>query len=503
MCTYSFNCGTKTADANPMNLKLVFLLFFFLTTNLVFGQKEKAVTIKGFAPSYLGKTIRIGEIEDYLSKKESPLGSTTVGTDSTFQLSFFVKETQKIVLHADRNLTFFYVQPGAVYDIYLPEKDKYEPLRPNGSSIEVTFLDLDSTDINYRILQYQRWSDEFVGSYYYLKNAKPLEFSTKLDEFKTAVENYYHLSDTSNTGLTDPQKYFNTFVRFSVASLDNIQHAAQRNRYEKHDFYLKHAPVSYRNDAYMGYLNSFYERMIPRLSMETNNRVYLGLLKSSPTLIMKALGTEYTLINMRIREIVMIKSLSEEFYSKDFPQTNILTVLDSVANHSLFAANGILAKNMIDRLTELAPGGKAPDLVLTSDKGELITLSSLPKKHVYLHFYDPSSQKSTQELEPLKKLYETYKEDVTFLTIYPDKPYDAETSDKFIKTIPWTTCKTGESNSIWKNYKVATYPMYVLLDGYGYVVAAPALTPLPDGQYQTIDKTFFFIQKTNKEMKGK
>jgi hypothetical protein len=199
----------------------------------------------------------------------------------------------------------------------------------------------------------------------------------------------------------------------------------------------------------------------------------------------------------------MIKALSEEFFSKDFPQTNILTVLDSVANHSLFAANSILAKNMIDRLTELAPGGKAPDLVLTSDKGELITLGSLPKKHVYLHFYDPSSQKSTQELEPLKKLFETYKEDVTFITIYPDKKYETEALDKYIQTIPWNTCKTSDSNPIWKNYKVATYPMYVLLDGYGYIVAAPALTPLPDGQYQTIDKTFFFIQKTNKEMKGK
>jgi hypothetical protein len=199
----------------------------------------------------------------------------------------------------------------------------------------------------------------------------------------------------------------------------------------------------------------------------------------------------------------MIKALSEEFFSKDFPQTNILTVLDSVANHSLFAANGILAKNMIDRLTELAPGGKAPDLVLTSDKGEIITLSSLPIKHVYLHFYDPSSKKSTQELEPLKKLYETYKDEVTFITIYPEKEYTKETLDKFITTIPWNTCKTAETNPIWKNYKVATYPLYVLLDAYDYVVAAPALTPLPDGQYQTIDKTFFFIQKTTKEMKGK
>jgi hypothetical protein len=499
----SFDYGIKTAEDKSMLLNRCIALLLIFSWNILFGQTETKVTIRGHAPAYVGKTILAAEIDDYLSQKESQLNSVIVGPDSTFQLSFYVKETQKIVLHADRNVSYLYVQPGALYDVYLPEKDKFDPMRPNGSNIEITFLDLDSNDINYRILEFQRWCDEFVGSYFYLKNIKPLEFSKKLDEFKMVVDKYYHLTDTSNTTLSDPRKYFVTFVRFSIASLDNIQHAAQRNRYEKHDFYLKYTPVSYRNDAYMGYLNSFYERLIPRLSTETNNRVYAGLLKSSPTLIMKALGTEYTLINMRIREIVMIKALSEEFYSKDFPQTNILTVLDSVANHSLFSANGILARNMIYRLTELLPGGKAPDLVLISDKGEVITLGSLPKKHVYLHFYDASSQKSTQELEPLKKLYEIYKEDIIFISIYPDKPYNQEVIDKFIKTIPWITAKTKENNPIWKNYKITTYPMYVLLDGYGYVVAAPALSPMPDGQYQTIEKTFFSIQKTNKEMKGK
>lgn len=480
---------------------LGYIVFFFLFIRTVsFAQVDKYVTLTGFAPKYIGKTIRISEIVDYLSMKESSLASTTVKQDSTFTLSFELKETQKAVVHADKNNSYLYLQPGGKYTIYLPEKDKYDPMRPNGSSVEITFLDLDSNDINYKILEFQRWSDEWIGSYFYLKNVKPLEFSTKLDEFKAAVDKFYHLSDTSKIGMNEAQTYFNTFVRFSIASLDNIQHAADRNRYEKHDFYLKYSPVAYRNDAYMGYLNSFYEKMIPRLSMETSNRVYLGLLKNSPTLIMKALGNEYTLINMRIREIVMIKSLSEKFYGNDYPQTNILAVLDSVANHSLFDANAVIARNMLERLTELTIGGRAPDLVLHSDQGEVITLSALPKKHIYLHFYDPASQKSSEELVLLKKLHEVYKDDVTFISIYPDKEYSASVTEAQINSLPWTRCRANDDNPIWKNYKIATYPTYVLLDGFGYVVAAPALSPLPDGQYQTIDKTFFYIQKANKEM---
>lgn len=479
-----------------------FLLFLFsIITGITFSQTEKVVTVKGFAPGYVGKSIAILEIEDYLSMKEASIATATVQADSTFSVSFFVKETQKIVIRPDKNKSFMYVQPGGIYDIYLPDKDQYEVYRPNGNSIEVTFFGLDSTDINYKILEFQRWSDDFLSQYYHLKNIKPLEFAEKLDEFKLNVEKYYNMDDTLVIKEPGFDPFFNTFVRFSMAGYDNVQFAVERNRYEKHDFYIKNAPVSYRNDAYMTYFNTFYEKMIPRLSMETNNRVYLGVLKSSPTLVMRALGGEYTLINMRIREMVMIKALSEQFYSNDFPQTNILTILDSVSKKSLFAANSVIAENMKERLTELVQGGKAPDFVLSNGSDDMKTIGNYRKKHVYLHFYDPASKKNQIEVEPLIRIYETYKEDVFFITIYPEGNYSDE-DQAILKTIPWEKFNTNISNPIWKNYKIETFPSYVLIDGYGYVVGAPALGPMPDGQYQTIDKTLFYIQKTNAELRG-
>lgn len=481
-----------------MNKSILCILLFVVSLSAL-AQEGKIVSIKGYAPSYVGQTIAFMEIEDYFSMNEASLASTTVKEDSTFSVSFFIKNTQKIIVKANKNKSYFYIQPNAVYDLYLPEKDKYEAYRPNGNSIEVTFFDLDTTDINFKILQFQRWMDEFISETYYLKNVKPMDFALKIDEFKNNVTAEYQLNDSSSVKKTDPENFFDVFVRYSIASIDNIQFAADRNRYEKHDFYLKYSPVEYKNDAYMDYISTFYEKMIPRLTMETNNRVYLGLLKSSPTLIMKALGSEYTLINMRIREMIMIKALSEEFYSSDFPQTNIITVLDSVAKHSLFEANGIIAKNMINRLTELVQGGKAPDFVLKNDAGEMKMLSTYKTKHLYLHFYDPSSQKSTIELEPMLKMHETYKNDVNFVTIYPQEKYTETQIKTYLETIPWDKCAIESSNPIWKNYKIETYPSYVLIDGFGYVVAAPALGPMPDGQYQTIDKTFYYIQKLNQD----
>jgi hypothetical protein len=467
--------------------KIISLIFLFFAVHSV-ALTQSTVTISGYAPAYVGKQIEINQIEDYLSLIESPIISTTVQKDSTFKLTFSCTEMQKVSLKVHQNKSTLYIQPAGNYELFVPEKDDYNPYNPNGNKIEITFLNLDSTDINYKILQFQRWQDEYIGEYYYLKNVKPIEFSKKIDAFKQLVSTYYQ-KDTS--------VFFKTYVKFTVAGLDNIQFAVQRNRYEKYDFYIKNEPVSYNNDAYMNYIATFYEKMMPRFSMEVNNRVYLGLLKSSPTLIMRALGNEFTLKNIRLREIIMVKCLAEEFYSSDLPQTNILTVLDSVANSPLFKSNGIIAKNLIARLTELVSGGKAPDFALKNSINEQKTLNDYKKKYTYIHFFNPESAASIIELEPLFKLYEGYKDHVNFITIYPEKEYATDIKETKLKSIVWDKFAVTNNHRMLSNYKITQYPSYVLIDPYGYIVAAPALSPTPNGQYLTIEKVFFSIKKLN------
>ncbi|MES2800032.1 MAG: hypothetical protein V4638_08445 [Bacteroidota bacterium] len=472
-------------------LRLIPLVGLLLVTIPSFAQEKTTVTVKGYAPTYVGATIEFNQTEDYITMREKSLASTTVKADSTFEVTFFVDETKKIALRSNKNFTSFYVQPKAKYDIYLPAKDQYEPFRPQGNKVEVTFFDLDSTDINYKILSYLRWQDNYIGNYYYLKNVKPLEFATKVDEFKEMVQKQYK-SDTTDF-------FFKTFVRYNIASLDNIQNIAERNRYEKYDFYLKTYPVSYQNDAYMAYVNSFFEKMTPRLHEETNNKMYQAILKSSPTLVMKALGSEYTLSNLRLREMVMIKTLGENFYSDQYPQTNILAILDSVANKSLFEGNEPLARNMIIRLTDLVPGGKTPEFAFTNSKKETKTLGDYKGQYIYFHFMNPEGIKSTLEIEPLVKLHAQYKDDITFVTFISNE--NKALAEEFANKIPWESVVVGIDHAMIKKFKISSFPQYVLIDETGHIVGAPALSPMPNGQYETIDKTFFYIKEARAKMK--
>ncbi|MBI1837390.1 MAG: thioredoxin family protein [Flavobacteriia bacterium] len=462
----------------------IFSLLFVVNS---FTQKT-TITIKGYAPAYIGKTIEVYKIQDYFSMTEELLSTTIVQKDSTFEFKLNSNEIQKIIIRSNKNKSYLYVQPSGNYEVFLPEKDKYDPFRPSGNTVELTLYNLDSNDINYKVLGFNRWVDDFIGNNYYIKNSKPIEFIKELDTFKMNAEKAY---------AQDTNQYFKTYVKFTFASLDEIQSIGNRNKDEKHDFYLKHNTVMYNNDVYMQYLIKFYENLMPRLAIETAAKVNLGIEKSSPTQIMKALSGEYTLINLRIREIAMIKMLSEEYYKGENYQTNILTILDSLSKKCMFKNNEIIAKNAKLRLLELVPGAKTPDINFVSADGSIKNIKSYNGKHVYLHFYNPLSLNCNNEIPLLLKLYETYKNDVNIITIYPANEKYNEADLKLLKTIPWDKFEITDNDPLLKSFKVENYPYYVLIDQMGYIVSSPSLGPQPNGQYETIEKTFYFIHDYN------
>ncbi|MBI2258692.1 MAG: hypothetical protein HYU67_07310 [Flavobacteriia bacterium] len=470
------------------SLTLFFLNFLFI------GLGQQAI-IKGFAPKYIGQKIEILQIEDYLSSKEKTIFSGIVSNDSTFYAEIPIENTQKIIIRSKNNTGQMYVQKGAKYFIYFPEKNKFDEYRPLGNQVEIAFQDLSEEDVNFKILSFDRWMNTFLGEYFYKKNIEKLEFLKKLDSFKLNVFQYYH---------KDTNFFFQTYVRYSIANLDDIQYLGHRNRFEKYDFYLDQYPVSYSNDVYMKYFNTFYKNICTKMAMEFSNKVYLGILKSSPTLMVNALGEEYTLKNKRLRELCLLKLLSDEYFSGEYPQTNILSVLDSMKHYAIYDEHKIIAGNLIQKLTELVQGSNAPDFELVSiQTKQVYTKKDFLNKHVYMQFVDFQIKESEKELELLVPMYEKYKKDVEFITLYKNENKLSPKGKELLDKLPWPTIPISDEFRVVKNYKIFSYPTYVLLDSYGYVVDFPALKPTPNSKYETIDKSFFYIKKWNEEQENK
>jgi septin family protein len=208
------------------------------------------------------------------------------------------------------------------------------------------------------------------------------------------------------------------------------------------------------------------------------------------------MASDYTMKNnLKLREYVMIKLLSEVYYQKEYPQTTILTILDSVARFGGFKENKLIANNIYERLTDLAIGAHAPEFMIV-DNGKVVDLKQFEGKHLYLFFVDPTSQEQRKQLDLLIPIYNKYYKAVNFLMVIKNERIitDQELMT-FKNAYPWESIAVNANNELFKSYKVAVTPSYNLIDAAGYLVAAPALGPLPNGQYETIDKTFFAIQK--------
>lgn len=474
-------------------LKFTFISIFLIFTSTLFSRS--LTSIEGFAPSYVGKKVAIYEIQDYVSMLTTKIATSEVKADSTFELNFFNNRTRKFRIEIGENHFHIYAQPDSEYKIYVKENSPYLDENAKGIEVEFFFIDLDSNDINYKILMFEEASLNFLKRNYNHEAKKSSQFVEQLDTFKLEIHEVY-IEDTST--------FFKKYVRFAIASFDNLAFAGARNKYEKYDFYIKPETVWYENDRYMEYILKYYDNYAYELSNKLNEAFYQGIINSSPTVVINALGADYALDNIRLRELVMIKMLGDVFYTDEYPQTNILTMLDSIGNNGLFEENRLIAKNIKYRLIDLVPGAKMPDFRVEV-KGEPKTKDDFRGKHLYIQFVKEGSKQSEKDLELMHPLYEKYMRYTEMLTIVvtEDEEILADPSGYIKKhNISWKTSIVKPDDEILKKMNVASYPHYILTDAAGYVVAAPALSPRPDNEYETIENSLFGIKKRRERMEN-
>lgn len=471
------------------------LLTVILCLISLFSLSQSMTTIKGYAPSYLGEKVKVYAFEDYVSRVNEKLAETRVQTaDSTFEMTFYNSETRQLKVEIGKNHFYLYVEPDADYTLFVKGYSPYLSKEAVKVEAEFFFIDLDSTDINYRILMFEDAQLNFLKANYNRTAMESTEFVAALDTFKMQCSENYQ-EDTST--------YFKNYVLYSFASLDNLPYRGNRNRFEKYDFYIKPQTVLYKNDRYMDYILKYYDKYTYQLANPINQKFYEGVINASPTLVMNAIGGDYALKNIRLREVVMIKMLGDVFYSGDYPQTNILTMLDSISEYGLFQENKPIAKNLKYRLLDLVPGSKMPDFLLPM-KNETKSKNDFIGNHAYLQFIRKGSLKSQQDLLLLKPLFEKYGKYSSFVTILVVEEGDEllKNPDPYRKEhkISWDLAVIEEDDPLLDRLSVTAFPHYILMDATGHVVMAPALSPRPDNEYDTIEKMLFNIYKRRKAM---
>jgi len=247
----------------------------------------------------------------------------------------------------------------------------------------------------------------------------------------------------------------------------------------------------------MEFINQFYENSLKLPVKGGKDKLYLAINNhASLSMLNDIFINDVFLKNAKLRELIMIKGLGEEYYYENFIKENILKLIEEIGQNSLFPENKIIAENTIALLTNLQIGYKAPDFSFVTSKGDSISLDSLKGKYIYIGFWATWNESSLMEMEIAQKLYKDYGKYVEFISVSVDKDENAYLD--YIKEhskLKWHFTHYQGDIGLITDYRVKNLPEYYLIDPNGKMLQAPAFKPSPNGDYQSIDLTFFEIKK--------
>ena len=469
-----------------MFLKNIAFLVLFIVT---FFASSQNVSINGitYVPKK-NKEIRIYEVSDFLTNTEKEIGRTKIDSFGRFSFTIQTPEIKKIILRFDDKYSWMYIEPFSNYYIDLPEIDDNRSNFEKDNEIEMVFYRLDTTDINYKILGFEAWLDETLADFYYEKETKPGEFVKKISNFKKEVASVYS-NDTSD--------YFFNYLKYSIGTtVDNLQYVGSMSKDEKYNFYFSFSPFLVNHDKYMEYFKFFFEKYYYHAEKEIRQKIYNAVIRSDLKMYLDAINEDPYLKNNELRDLIALLIIKEEIGSKELPKSNLIAILRKLEETLINPDILVIASNLLDSFEELTNGMKVPNYKLD----EVVKLSDYGNKYIYFHFYDPSNQKCNTEIDAIRKLNEKYASIVEIVTIYP-KPIEPLTITKKRNLDALTTKKFAldENHPIWNDFKINTFPYYILVDEQLTIKNMPALAPSPNGLYETIEKTFYDIKRKKVE----
>jgi peroxiredoxin len=461
-------------------------ILFFVIAGFVMPAAANAYEIVGYAPRFVGQKVTLYTYHDYITMSRVKIGEGLVSpVDSLFHIELKNKSTIKGIIEIDKTESELYLAPETNYDIYFLKAVGQANSFQNKKT-EIVFFGLDSTDINFRVIQYNSWFDMFVALHQ--NQMGTANFHMYLDTFKVDVQNAY--KDVKD-------EYFLTYVRYNIAEMDQAFNRDGESRLDVYLTYIQPFPVYYENDQYMRFLRRFFAEDFGDYIPEIETPVFIALGNASPTELMAALKKDLFLANPQIREIMMVDKLGRAYYNEPQFRKNILVMLDSVSNYAKFEHSSVVARNVKRYLTSIEPGFPAPHIKLENPTGgDPITWDKYKGKFVYFNFFETWNTAAITELKIMTELQKKYSEDVSFLSVCTDK--DTATFNAFKKANPamnWDIIYIGPDHELVETFEVVTSPSYFLIDQDGFIILAPAPSPSPDGEYESIDKTFFIIQK--------
>lgn len=458
---------------------------------LSFAQ-EKTI-INCFAPQFKGQIAQLVTYSDYISYETIVLDKGIIDNDGNITFECNPERGFKSLIQIQDKSATLYIDPNtSKYTVSFPYRHE-NVQKLTGNTVRLVFDSLPDNDLNTLILEFNLRLDYFL----YGDTLKVQRLMLQDEEFRDSLSQFTQEIFTSYKNIDN--RYFKDYYKYSIASIALFSNRQEpdRNKFVVFETFIKAKPILAHNDAYMYFIQDFYEDVLSDLNIVNRDKVTFAINNAaSLEKLDQAMSQHYYLANAQFREFIMLNSLHEAYHSTFFDQNNVRFILNLIANKTEHKLHGEIARNIVKIQEKLGLGTEAPDISWVEPKGDTTTLKSLRGKYVYLMFWASWNKPSIQELNVIKQLQEKYSKYVDFVSISLD--YNIEDYNKFMtvnsKIYDWHFGHYKGDAQLIDDYAIRNVPYYILIDMEGNINQSPALAPSPNGTYKSIDETFHYIK---------
>ncbi|HRS54700.1 MAG TPA: redoxin domain-containing protein, partial [Bacteroidales bacterium] len=226
------------------------------------------------------------------------------------------------------------------------------------------------------------------------------------------------------------------------------------------------------NTFFDGYFNDIAGKIdeVELVSAVNKQKSYIALFN--------ALGKDSLLKNERLRELVMLVTLRNMYYTQGYDRKAVENILHELSEISKFKQHKTIALNLIKKIDKFKKGSPAPYFKLKDKNEQFVSLNDFKGKYIYLTFWNTQCVDCEAEFELINNVYNKIKAKTEVVSISTDKHF--LTMQLFLKKKKylWTFLHFNGDYQLLENYQVKTVPFYILIGPEGEIIDYPAKSPI-------------------------
>lgn len=458
----------KKRKSRPMKRLTCWLIALLCTVNIVVAQKN--ITIKGTMVNGAGKIIELYNYSDKISCYEVLLDKQIVGEDQTFSLECYARYPMLVFLQIENYSQSFYVEPGREYNIYIPRFDwnideaKNVFLDPVVLPLE--FLNLPANDINALIDKFDATVAQYIDD-----NRVHFDY-----RYRPQRQYFDSLVNVVNQQCPDVEgcDFYNRYKVYTLAQLKlNLKFDTRKHIYDQ---YIKGKPVLVYDENYMSLFVTLYANAISKGTHDiTIHQLANWVYNLDLDTYIDSIGTDPLLRHEQVRELAALLALKESYHNfRYYDSKMVIKMIERIGQRTKFSGHQQIAENIVAGFQQTTAGSEVKPFLLPNVDKELVSLDSFKGKWVYLSFVrvgDPASQGEIETIAHFKDTIYAHNSNVAFVTIDCDrefqKMYHFLKNTKKGERYNWTWLHFNNNFDLLNNFRVVTYPTFVLINPEG------------------------------------